>query len=365
MKKDDLRNSVILITGGSGSWGNELTKQLLEKVHPKEIRIYSRGEHRQVEMKRRFHDDRIRYIIGDVRDLSRLKQATVGVDFVFHLAALKHVPVCEENPWEAVLTNVIGTQNVIEASIESKVKKVIDVSTDKAVDPLNHYGVTKACGERLIIAANNISEDTSFVCIRGGNVLGTNGSVIPLFKEQLLKGNEITITDPRMSRFLMKVEEAIELVLEAAQKAVGGEILVMKMPSAMITDIAKVMVKNLGNYETKAKFIGIRPGEKIFEVLVSEQEAARSYEFGKYFLILPMIKIPKVENYYDNLNLKKVTFEEYSSNNTVKLNPSKIENLLRSDGWFEKGIKKESTRAFESLSSGQLEEIFKLEGWVR
>lgn len=361
----ELKNSVILITGGSGSWGNELTRQLLEKFDPKEIRIFSRGEFKQVEMKRRFHNDKIRYIVGDVRDQVRLKQATVGTDIIFHLAALKHVPVCEENPWEAVLTNIIGTQNVIEAAIENKVKRVVDVSTDKAVDPLNLYGVTKACGEKLIIAANNISPETSFVCIRGGNVLGTNGSVVPLFKEQISRANEITITDPKMTRFLMRVEEAIELVLEAAQQAVGGEVMVMKMPGASIVDLAKVMIKYLGNKDTKVKLIGTRPGEKLSEVLVSRYESPRTFEYGKYFLILPMIGIPKTEEHYKKRNLKRVNFDEYSSTNTEQLSWDGIEDLLQRDNWFDKSESGEGAQIFESLSDDQLDKLFKLEGWVK
>ena len=183
-------NSIIFVSGGTGSWGNELVTQLLENHSPKEVRIYSRGEHKQVEMKSTFkNDSRLKFIIGDIRDKNILTLAMKNVDYVFHLAALKHVPVCEENSWEAVLTNIYGTQNIIESAIENNVKKVIDISTDKAVDPFNHYGVTKACSEKMIInACHNYITDTKFVCIRGGNVLGTNGSVIPLFKSQIISG---------------------------------------------------------------------------------------------------------------------------------------------------------------------------------
>ena len=199
------KDSVVLVTGGTGSWGNELISQLLEKYSPKEIRIYSRGEHKQVEMRAKYkNDSRLRFIIGDVRDKNILSLSMKNVDYVFHLAALKHVPVCEENTWEAVLTNIYGTQNVIEAAIENDVKKVIDISTDKAVDPFNHYGVTKANSEKMITNASfNYITETKFVCIRGGNVLGTNGSVIPLFKNQILSENKITVTDPAMTRYLM------------------------------------------------------------------------------------------------------------------------------------------------------------------
>lgn len=359
-----LDGSTILITGGSGSWGNELVKQLLEKHSPKEIRIYSRGEHKQVEMRRKFKDERIKYFIGDVRDANRIKLVSKDVDYIFHLAALKHVPVCEENTWEAVQTNIIGTQNVIEAAIENKVKKMIDVSTDKAVDPFNLYGVTKACGEKLVISANLNSKDTKFVCIRGGNVLGTNGSVIPLFKEQILKANAVSVTDDRMTRFLMRVEEAIELVLYATDKSIGGEIFVMKMPACKTLDIAKVMISKLGNNETKINYIGIRPGEKLLEVLVSRYEIPRAYDFGKYFVILPQIKIDEVESFYTSKNLLHIDYEEFNSNNAIILNEKEIGDLLEKDGWFNSASKKEAMDYLKTLSREELLNYFQTEGWL-
>src|SRR3990167_4185949 len=215
---------VILITGGTGSWGKELVSQLLHmKPGPREIRIYSRGEHKQVEMKREVRSAKCKFIIGDVRDKNILNGAMKGVDTVFHLAAIKHGDVVEDNPWEAVLTNIYGTQNIIEAAIINKVNLVVDVSTDKAVDPYNLYGVTKACGEKLIINANKLISNTKFICIRGGNVIGTTGSVIPLFKDQILRHNKITITDPDMTRFLMNTKEAIGLIFKEIQNNLGGE----------------------------------------------------------------------------------------------------------------------------------------------
>src|SRR3989344_1306430 len=215
-----LDNRTILVTGGTGAWGRELTRQILERFSPKEVRIYSRGEHAQVEMRRAFPDPRIKFIIGDVRDKNILNFAMRGADYVFHLAALKHVPICEDNSWEAVLTNIYGTQNIIEAAIWNNVKKVVDVSTDKAVEAYNLYGVTKACGEKLVINANkNYPSATTFMCIRGGNVIGTTGSVIPLFAEQIRKNNKITLTDGSMTRFLMSTREAIGLVFQAFEAA--------------------------------------------------------------------------------------------------------------------------------------------------
>lgn len=364
MKKHFFKDSIVLITGGTGSWGNELTKQLLRDHHPKQIRIYSRGEHKQVEMKRKFQDDRIKYFIGDVRDKERLTTVMGGVDYVFHLAALKHVPVCEENPWEAVKTNIIGTQNLIEAAIENKVKKVVDVSTDKAVDPFNLYGVTKACGEKLIIAANLI-DDTEFVCVRGGNVMGTNGSVIPLFKEQINRLNEITITDDRMTRFLMRVEEAIGLVLRAFADSVGGEVFVMRMPACKITDLAKTMIKHFGNKNTKIKNIGIRPGEKLYEVLVSKYEMPRTFDADKYFIILPQIKIQATEKFYQEKLKLKVDSEEFNSNNTHQLSDKEIETLLENDGWFNQNVEKEASEYLKTVNKKDLEDYIKSEGWVR
>jgi FlaA1/EpsC-like NDP-sugar epimerase len=358
-KKNILNNSVVFITGGTGSWGNELVRQLLENYKPKEIRIFSRGELKQVEMKRKFKDPRIRYFIGDVRDKKRLAVVLKDVDFVFHLAALKHVPICEENPWEAVQTNIIGTQNIIEASIENNVRKVIDVSTDKAVDPFNLYGVTKACGEKLIIASNNFSKDTRFVCIRGGNVLGTNGSVIPLFAEQIRKLNKITITDRNMTRFLMRVEDAIRLVLHAVINSYGGEVFVMKTPSVKIQDLADVMIKRIGNSKTKIKIIGIRPGEKMNEVLVSRYEMDNTCDSGNYFTILPQIDIPWLEKYYKNKRKVNSKMIEFSSSNTKILNPEEIEKMLEKDGWFDNSIEKDAVAYLKTLDKKNLEDFFK------
>lgn len=264
--------SRILVTGATGSWGNELVTQLLDKK-PEQIIIYSRSELNQVNMQRRFNNFKLKYIIGDIRDYEALKEATKDIEFIFHLAALKHVPICEEQPYEAIKTNIIGVENLIKASIENKVKKVIDVSTDKAVDPINVYGMTKALGEKLIIHANTMAEHTKFVCIRAGNVLGTNGSVVPYFIEQAKKYNEITITDEKMTRFFLTLNQAIELLFKAINHSIGGETFVMRMPGYKIIDIAKIILEEYGNENGNIKVIGIRPGEKINEVLISKYEA--------------------------------------------------------------------------------------------
>jgi|TARA_Y100000310_G_scaffold174669_2_gene174737 FlaA1/EpsC-like NDP-sugar epimerase len=323
----------ILITGGTGSWANELITQLLGNYFPEEVIVYSRGEQKQVEMKHNFSGNPIiKYVIGDVRDKQRLERVMMGVDYVFHMAALKHVPVCEENPWDTVLTNIYGTQNVIDASIKNNVKKVIQVSTDKAVDPLNLYGVTKQCAEKLIIAANHHSPNTRFVCVRGGNVIGSAGSVVPLFREQIRKNNEITITDERMTRFFLTLSQAIKLVFKSVENSVGGEVFVLKMPAAKITDLAEVMVETLGNQETKSSTIGIRPGEKIHEVLVSRYESHRTVEEDGYFIILPIIKIPGLaDKYFQN---KKIDLEEFNSQNTHVMDKIELKKVLEDDGWL-------------------------------
>lgn len=312
-------DSTILITGGTGSWGNVLTIKLLEKYKPKKIIIFSRGELQQVLMQRRFNNPIVQFIVGDVRDYEALKQATVGVDYIFHLAALKHVPICEDHPQEAIKTNINGTTNIVNAAILNKVKKVIDVSTDKAVDPVNLYGMTKAVGEKVILQANNISKETKFVCIRGGNVMGSNGSVIPFFIEQINNNQLITITHRDMTRFFLTLEEAIELLFKAAENSLGGEIFVMNMPSCKIIDLAQVLIDHYGK-NTLIKDIGIRPGEKINEVLISKNEAYCSYLYDKNYFVIT--NNPK----YRELN--KVEFREFSSD-TYSLSKNEIHNMLK------------------------------------
>jgi len=313
-----MKDQVVLITGGTGSWGNELTKQLLEK-DVKQIRIFSRGELAQVLMERKFKDPRIKFIIGDVRELYALKDACKGVDTIFHLAALKHVPVCEKYPWEAVRTNIEGTRNVIEAAIYCNVDKVIDVSSDKAVSPLNLYGMTKAVGEKLIIQANERSEHTKFICIRGGNVLGSNGSVVPHFLNQIHSGEGyVTITDDRMTRYFLTLSEAISLLFVAAESDIPGAVFVMKMPACTILDLAWVLLLEEGNPGQAVKSIGIRQGEKLHEVLISREEAPYSYNWGPDYFIIDL------KNKHDLPRSDK----EYSSNHRYNSNANLSEDIL-------------------------------------
>lgn len=324
-------NSVILITGGTGSWGQTLTTKILEKYNPKKIIIFSRGELQQVLMQRKFNNDKIKYIIGDVRDYSAIAFATIGVDYIFHLAALKHVPICEDQPQEAVKTNIDGTINVINAAIFNKVKKVIDVSTDKAADPINLYGMTKAIGEKLIIEANNLNSDTKFVCIRGGNVMGSNGSVIPFFIQQIKNGGPVTITDFNMTRFFLTLDEAVNLLFKAAEHSVGGETFVMNMPACNILDLAKVLMKYYGDVDiTEA---GIRAGEKIDEILISKNEAINSYQYDStYFVVLPKNSNDELKNKY--IGLPKFCFNEFSSKSYI-MDHTQIYNMLKNGGFVE------------------------------
>mgnify|MGYP001252872056 FL=1 len=332
-----LNNKKIFITGGTGSWGNELVSQLLKKYNPSEVVIFSRGEHKQVEMSAKFPASKvIKYIIGDVRDKARMLVAMNGMDMVIHLAALKHVPVCENNTWESVLTNVIGTQNVIDCAIANSIETVVDISTDKAVDPFNHYGVTKACAEKMIINASfNYSTRTKFVCIRGGNVLGTNGSVIPLFKKQIKDNNEITITDPEMTRYLMTTKEAIGLVFEAIERAHGGEIFVMRMDAIKVDEIANAMINLFGSKSTKKKIIGSRPGEKMDEVLVSRYEAPFTRVLNnKYYVVLPQKKNIELENVYSEY--PKMDTTEFNSKNAGQLDSKGLLAKLKNETWLMK-----------------------------
>ena len=330
-------DKTILITGGSGSWGNELAKQLLEKYSPKKIKIYSRNEPKQITIKRNFKNNpNLKFVIGDVRDYDRLDEVCYDVDYIFHLATLKHFPICEENVGEAIKINILGTQNIVKTAIKNSIKKVIYISTDKAVEPLNLYGLTKAIGEKLIITANNSTKNTSFVCVRAGNVLGTSESVIPVFRRQILNINKITITDEEMTRFLLNLKQAISLIFKASMDSIGGEIFILPMPAVKIGDLADLMIKELGNEQTEKIIIGKRPGEKNHELLISREESARTFKFGNYFIILPLIEIEKIKNYYNVNELEKVEVGEYGSKNARRLNSEEIKEMLDNENWLSK-----------------------------
>jgi UDP-N-acetylglucosamine 4,6-dehydratase/5-epimerase len=320
-------NQTILVTGGTGSWGYELVRQLLT-YDPKEIRIFSRNESNQFTMRQEFdNDSKLQFIIGDIKEKDGLIEACRGVDFIFHLAALKHVPVCEDQPLEALKTNVIGTQNVIDAAISCNVKRVVYISTDKASNPSNFYGLSKAMGERLIIHANTLNTKTRFVCIRGGNVLGTNGSVIHVFKKQIQEKGKIGITDLEMTRFFLTIEEAIKLVFKATFESLGGEIFVMKMPACRILDLAQVLIEASNKQNVGIEVLGVRPGEKIHELLLSENESSTTITYDdEYYVILPQIHIEGLKEHYSKY--KPANLINYNSGKDL-MNKSEIGEVLK------------------------------------
>ncbi len=291
-----------------------MTRQLLEQ-DPAEIRIFSRGEIAQVDMQRTFDSDKLRFIIGDVRDACAVHNAVRGVDYVFSLAALKHVPICENQPLEAIQTNVHGINNVIQSCITCKVKKFVDVSTDKAVDPINLYGMTKAIGEKLTIQANCLTKETEFICIRGGNVLGTNGSLVPYALQQIAKGENVKLTDISMTRFLLTLREAIKLLLYATEKGVGGETYVMNMPSFFIHDLLLVLTKNT---DSKIRHTGAREGEKLHEVLISRHEASRARIDGdEYFIINPELRTGRFYKASEGINKEVTSYTNLAGKGTL------------------------------------------------
>lgn len=309
----------IIITGGTGSWGRELTKQLLG-YKPKEIRIFSRNEFNQVSMEREFNNPLLTFIIGDVRDACAVANAFRGVEYIFHAAAIKHVPICERQPLESIQTNVLGTQNVVNACLELKHTIMVDISSDKAVAPNNMYGLTKAIGEHITLLGNNLAPGY-FRVIRGGNAIGSAGSVIPFFIEQIKTHNKVTITDENMTRYFITLKEACTMVLEAARLNSMGGTLVMKMPSCKIVDLAEVLIQEYGKKDTRTIYTGRRKGEKLHEVLVSSNEVADTYIYNeKYYLISPTV-----------LNLPKVTFTEYTSNSEL-MDKDQIKTMLVKSG---------------------------------
>jgi len=305
----------ILITGGTGSFGKKFVKKILSEHNPSKLIIYSRDELKQYEMAEEFSDKKMRYFIGDVRDKDRLKRAINDVDIVVHAAALKHVPIAEYNPFECIKTNILGAQNLIECCMDSDVKSVIALSTDKAANPINLYGATKLASDKLIVAANNFKgkKNIKFSVVRYGNVVGSRGSVIPYFKKLLAQGaTELPITDERMTRFWITLEQGVEFVINSFNRAKGGEIFIPKIPSMKIADLAKALAPNI-----PLKIIGIRAGEKLHEVMVPKDDALRTLEFKDHFVIKPTIQFQEAIDYSTNLageQGKEVPFGfEYSS----------------------------------------------------
>lgn len=331
----------ILVTGGTGSFGHQIVDRLLNE-EPAEIRIFSRDEDKQVRMSEEYgmahqypRKASMNFVIGDVRNENSVREAMRGIDIVFHAAALKQVPLCEYHVWEAVQTNIMGAENVIQAALEAEVEKVIAISTDKAVKPVNAMGMSKAIQEKLFTAANFHKADkrTVFACVRYGNVVGSRGSVIPLFRRQIEAGGPITLTDAKMTRFVLTLSEAIDLVFRAARSSVGGEIFVLKIPAALVSDIAKVMVDCLSpKKKISMDTIGVRPGEKIHEVLISEAESVRTIEADSTYVILPQIDLGATKA--SHRKSKRVDFREYTSDRAARLNRKEIRSILAQTGWL-------------------------------
>ena len=317
----------ILITGGTGSLGQALTRHLLQK-NVDTIRIFSRNESKQIEMESSFNDKRLRFLLGDVRDIERLNRAFEDVDIVFHAAALKHVPVIEYNPFEAIKTNVIGSQNVISACLQQNVERVICIGTDKAVFPINTYGATKLLMEKLFVTASNYLNKkryhTKFITLRYGNVMGSSSSVIPKFIEQIKNKKSVTITDPKMTRFSITMDEALDFILNATKIGQGSEIFVPKMKAYTITSVKDSLFELLEN--TGEKITGIREGEKLDEVLISNDEMRFCWELGDMYVIRSGLN----KNYYENAgNLKKIdSMDSYSSSGAIKLSNNELKKII-------------------------------------
>ncbi len=324
------KDKVLLITGGTGSFGNAVLRRFL-KTGIKEIRILSRDEKKQDDMRQFYQTRKIKYFIGDVRNKESLINAMIGVDYVFHAAALKQVPSCEFFPLEAVKTNVIGTANVIDIAFQFGVKKIIILSTDKAVYPINAMGMSKALSEKIMIAkSREIMKNRSETLLCGtryGNVMGSRGSVIPLFVEKIKKGEAITITDPQMTRFMMTLDDAVELVLYALKNGQPGDIFVQKAPAATIETIAKALLE-LYNAKNEIKIIGVRHGEKIHETLVNREEMAKAIDLGNYFRIPADTRDLNYNKFFTEGEIKITRGEEYTSFNTYRLNIKETKELL-------------------------------------
>ncbi|MFI5219120.1 MAG: UDP-N-acetylglucosamine 4,6-dehydratase (inverting) [Bacteroidia bacterium] len=327
----DLNNQSILITGGTGSLGQQLTRTILKRWPKiKRLVIFSRDEQKQFQMAQEFPEKKypaIRYFIGDVRDYNRLVRAFEGISFVIHTAAMKHVPIAEYNPMECVKTNVLGAENVINASLATNIEKVVALSTDKAAAPINLYGATKLCSDKLFVAANNIKgqHNINFSVVRYGNVMGSNGSVIPFFLKKRKEG-VIPITDPAMTRFNISLQEGVELVLHALESAWGGEIFVPKIPSYRITDVAMAVGPNC-----RHEVVGIRPGEKIHEEMITSSDSFSTYDLGKYYAILPQTTEWNIKEYIKHFNASPVPagFQYNSGKNSEWVSVEQLRELIK------------------------------------
>ncbi|MFN0290502.1 polysaccharide biosynthesis protein [Pedobacter helvus] len=322
-----LNNKTLLITGGTGSFGSAVLHRFLQTDHFSEIRIFSRDEKKQDDMRNSMKNDKLKFYIGDVRDLGSVERAMRGVDYVFHAAALKQVPSCEFFPIEATKTNVFGTQNVISAAITNKVKKVICLSTDKAAYPINAMGISKALMEKIAIAASRDSTETTVCLTRYGNVMASRGSVIPLFLKQIQNGQPLTITDPNMTRFLMSLEDAVDLVLFAFEHANPGDLFVNKAPAGTIRDLAQAL-KELCNADNEIKIIGTRHGEKLYETLCTREEMTKAEDMGEFYRIPADNRDLNYAQYFSEGEEEISVVEDYHSHNTEQQGVEGMKKLL-------------------------------------
>jgi UDP-N-acetylglucosamine 4,6-dehydratase len=326
---NDFSGKIILITGGTGSFGNAVLKELLN-AGIREIRIFSRDEKKQDDMRKRYNNARLKFYIGDVRDYSSLLSATLGVDYIFHAAALKQVPSCEFHPMEAVKTNILGTDNMLEAAIQNSVSRVVCLSTDKAAYPINAMGISKAMMEKIMVAkSRNIIDNKTIICgTRYGNVMASRGSVIPLFVEQVNAGKPITITDPTMTRFMMTLENAVDLVLYAFEHGRNGDIFVQKSPAATVETMTKALLNIMKKPEHTVNIIGTRHGEKLYETLLSREEMAAAEDLGNYFRVRPDSRDLNYTKYVEQGEKEISNCEDYNSHNTERLDEVGMRKLL-------------------------------------
>ena len=323
------KNKTLLITGGTGSFGNAVLRGFLN-TEIKEIRIFSRDEKKQDDMRKKYNNDKLKFYLGDVRDVNSVNDAVRGVDFVFHAAALKQVPSCEFYPMQAVKTNVIGTENVLNAAINAKVKKVIVLSTDKAVYPINAMGVSKAMMERVAVAKGRNLDDneTMIACTRYGNVMASRGSVIPLFIEQIREGKTITITDPAMTRFMMSLNQAVDLVMFAFNNGKNGDIFVQKAPASTVELLANTLKNILGKPEHEIKIIGTRHGEKLYETLLTKEEMVQAIDMEQYYRIPADVRDLNYNKFVEDGKEVVTQAGEYHSHNTHRLNEKELREMI-------------------------------------
>jgi len=332
------KNKTILITGGTGSFGRTVLNYFLEKKI-KEIRIFSRDEKKQDDIRKKYHERKLKFYIGDVRDYNSVNNAMKGCDYVFHAAALKQVPSCEFYPMEAVKTNILGTENVLDSAINSKVKKVIVLSTDKAVYPINAMGISKAMMEKVSIQKSLNNKDTIINIVRYGNVIASRGSIVPLFVDQIINKKPLTVTDPNMTRFMMTLQDAVNLVLYAFKFGKSGEIFVQKAPSTDLKTLAEAVKNLFKTPKHPINVIGTRHGEKLFEVLLSREEMSRARELKKYYSITPDLRDLNYEKFVEVGEKKISVSKEYNSHNTYHLNTKQTQKLLMKSNYVKRSIK--------------------------